>query len=335
MAKKKRPPVSQLTWSIREVLDPGTPVSSVGCAGGAIVVGSARLLRVAPGGWMLQQRPVPDGLELPVSLAVEPRPPFRVAIGPEDGDVVIFTDTSTASSIMGHGFSETRGSKQAKELCWVVNDGESSLYARTDDDNVYRMQADAIWDQLEIPPVRAVACDDAGGFAALTVVDGRPRVYITPDGGDRFQLRDLGVDVEAAPDAPAFMALAGTAVVVGVGDSGPMVSRDAGADTLRYPKLDRAFSAAFPGPDPQGSIYVAQQRRGPTPAQVWLLDEAGGEPLMVMEFLADDHEALDLERVVWDPARGALLIPSRGGMLALSPETKGPKKKAAKKPLLQ
>jgi hypothetical protein len=235
---------------------------------------------------------------------------------------------------MGHGFSETRGSKQAKELCWVVNDGQSSLFARTDDDQVYRMQTEG-WDHLEIPPVRAVACDDTGGFAALTVVDGRPRVYVTPDGGDRFHLRELGVDVEAAPDAPAFLALAGAAVVVGVGESRPLVSRVAGADTVRYPKLDRAYAAAFTGPDPEGWIYVAQQRHGATPAQVWLLDETGGEPLMVMEFRADDHEPLDLGRVVWDPARGALLIPSRGGMLALWPETKGPKKKTAQKPLLQ
>ena len=60
--------------------------------------------------------------------------------------IMVFGDgerPSTASSIIGHAFSETRGSKQAKELCWVVNDDQSSLFARTDDGLVALWAGDA------------------------------------------------------------------------------------------------------------------------------------------------------------------------------------------------
>ena len=119
----------------------------------------------------VQYRDLPEGTERPISLAIEPRSPFRIALGPEGGDVVVFTDTTTANSIIGHTLSEVRGEKQAVQLAWVVNDGQSSLFARSDDGQLYRMQTEG-WDTLEMPPIRAIAHDETGGFAALTVVDG-------------------------------------------------------------------------------------------------------------------------------------------------------------------
>src|SRR5262249_32143171 len=174
------------------------------------------LYRVPPKTWTVQYRGLPEATDLPLSIALEPRPPFRVAVGPDTGDVVIFTDTSTSSSIMVHGFSAQRGSKQAVELAGVEHEGQSSLFARTHDGGLFQMQAEG-FDELEVPPVRAIAQDTDGGFAALTVVDGNPKVIASPDGGDSWYLRPLGIEVEAEPDAPAHMAMAGTAVAVVVG----------------------------------------------------------------------------------------------------------------------
>ena len=336
MARGK-PPISTLTWSMREVLEPGTPATAVTCALGRIMVAGERIFRIMPGTWDVQMRGLPEGLELPLSIAMEPRPPFRIAIGPESGDAVIFTDTSNATSITGHAFTETPGSKQARQLAWVVNEGQSSLFARTDDGLLYRMQAEG-WEVPQLPPVHAIAHDEQGGFGALTVVDGVPKVFLTYDGGATWQIRPLGVEVEAAPDAPAFLALAGAAVAVVVGDSGPLVSRGPDQVTTRYPALSRAFALAFHGFDEDAWIYAALRRTEAEAAAVWLLDAAGGS-LKVMEFLADDHEPLEVGPIAWDSARTALMVASRGGLVAMAPEMPKPKRASRagkpKKPVLQ
>jgi hypothetical protein len=333
MAKKK-PKLAELTWTMREVLDPGTPVGAVACVLGRVIMGGASLYRVVPGSWEVQFRALPEAVGWPLAIAMEPRPPYRVAVGPDTGDVVVFTDTTNATSIMGHPFTEQRGSKQAAELAWVEHEGQSSLFARTDDRMLYRMQAEG-WDTLEVPPVHAIAQDDAGGFAALTVVDGNPKVYLTYDGGISWHLRPLGVDVEAAPDAPAALALAGTSVAAVVGDSGPMVSRAAGEPTTRHEGLERAYALAFQGMAPDAWLYVGVQRAGEAPASVWILAD-DGRSLKVMDFLADDHEPLDLGGIAWDGTRGALMVSSRGGLVAMGLELPKPKRaRAKKKPLPQ
>src|SRR5262245_35886684 len=85
---KPGPRPASVRWSVREILAPGTVVTSLACGNGAVVIGGAHLYRVPPGGWGVQYRGVPEGTELPVSIAVEPRSPFRIAVGPESGDVV-------------------------------------------------------------------------------------------------------------------------------------------------------------------------------------------------------------------------------------------------------
>jgi len=332
MAKKKQLSLSDHTWFMREVLDPGTPVASVTCAEGCILVGGASVFRVGPGSWDVQYRGLPEGTEMPISIAMEPRPPYRVAVGPESGDVIIFTDTTTSSSVTGHTFTAQRGSKQAMELSWVVNDGQSSLFARTDDGGLYRMQTGG-WDTVEMPPVRAIAHDGQGGFAALTVVDGAPKAYLSYNGAATFAYRSLGVEVEAEPDAHATLALANGAVALAVGDSGPMISRGSGTVTTRHPALGRAYALAFQDADPQGWLYVALQRSATEPAAVWIL-AADGSSIKVMDFLADDGEPLELGPIAWDSARKALVVSSRGGLIAMGPE--GPKRsRAKKKPVTQ
>jgi hypothetical protein len=356
-AKRKRAPkLHELSWFMREVLDPGTPVGAVTCVLGRIIMGGAAVYRVVPGTWDVQYRHIPDGVGWPLSVAMEPRPPYRVALGPETGDVIVFTDTTNATSIMGHPFTEQRGSKQAVELAWVAYEGSSSLFARTDDRMLYRMQ-DEGWHTLEIPPVHAIAQDEEGGFAALTVVDGTPKVYISYDGGASWHLRDLGVEVEAEPNAPARMALAGDSVAIVVGDSGPILSRGPGAVTAQYGGLVHAHTLAFQGMAPDAWLYVGTQRSvnhlkpgeypppfptfreppppgSPTteevPGAVWLIAD-GTSPIKVMDFLADDHQPLELGYVAWDSTRGALMVPSRSGLIAMGPES-GPGAKGRAKP---
>ena len=54
-----------------------------------------------------------------------------------------------------------------------------------------------------------------------------------------------------------------------------------------------------------------------------------------MDFLADDGEPLDLGPIAWDSARKALVVSSRGGLIAMGPEgLKRPRAKS-KKPLTQ
>jgi hypothetical protein len=333
---KKQPALEELTWSVREVLDPGTPVGAVACVLGRIMVAGPGLFRVLPKTWGVQHRPLPEGAGFPLSIALEPRPPFRVAVGPDSGDVMVFTDTINATSITGHPFTEQRGSKTATQLAWVVNDDQSSLFARTDDGMLYRMQAEG-WDSLEVPPVHAIAQDEAGGFAALTVVDGNPKAYLTYDGGVKWLLRPFGVEVEAEPDAPAFLALSGSAVAALVGDSGPLVSRAPDQPTTRHAHLDgfdRAYSLAFAGAEPDAWLYVALQRSGKEPASVSILAADGGT-LKVMDFLADDEAPLDLGPIAYDSSRGALMVSSRGGLLAIGPDAPKKRTRTLKKMVTQ
>ncbi len=252
---KKEPAITARTWFMREVLEPGTPVASVACAEGCIMVGGTQVFRVGPGSWDVQHRGLPEGAELPLSIAMEPRPPYRVAVGPESGDVILFTDTLTGSSITGHAFTTPSGAKQAVELAWVVHEERSSLFARTDDGDLYRMAIEG-WDRVDLPPVHAIARDELGTFAALSVVDGVPRLHTTADGGATWLVRALGVEVEAAPDAPASLAIAGPAVALVIGDSGPLVSRHPGEPATRHAGLTRAYALAFQGEEPDGWITL-------------------------------------------------------------------------------
>jgi hypothetical protein len=336
MAKKKTAPkLAELTWFIREVVDPGTPVGAVACVLGRIMIGSEGIYRVVPGSWDVQFRKLPDGVGFPLSIALEPRPPFRLAVGVEGGDVLIFTDTANATSITGHPFTEVRGSKHAEELAWVVNDGESTLFARTDDDGLYGMKTEG-FARLDVPPVRAIACDDDGGFGALCVVEGQPRVFTTYDGGTVWQFRSLELPVAADPSAPAALALAGESLALAIGDSGIVIDRGEDTPTQRVPGFERAYALAFQGSQEDAWLYVGVQRKDEDPAAVWLLDDSGGMT-KVMDFLCEDREPLDLGPLAWDPTRGALMVASRAGLLALGPEA--PKKKRAprakKKPVLQ
>jgi hypothetical protein len=334
MAKKKTAKLSELTWFIREVVDPGTPVGAVACVLGRIMIGGEGIYRVVPGSWDVQFRKLPEGVGFPLSIALEPRPPFRLAVGAETGDVLIFTDTTNATSITGHPFTEVRGGKRAEQLAWVVNDGESTLFARTDDDSLYGMKAEG-WARLEVPPVRAIASDEEGGFAALCLIEGQPRVYTTRDGGTVWQFRSLELPVAADPAAPAALALAGEALALCIGDSGVIIDRGEGAETEHIGGFDRAYALAFQGSREDAWLYVGVQRREQEPAAVWLIDGAG-ETSKVMDFLCEDHDPLDLGPLAWDPTRGALMVSSRAGLLALGPEEK--KKRAPrvkKKPVLQ
>jgi hypothetical protein len=333
MPRKKKVALAGLTWSIREALDPGTRVTALACGGGSVVASGERLFRVRPGGWDVQLRALPPGTERPLSLAIEPRPPFRIALGPPAGDVVMFTDTREGSSVFGHGFTAIRGEKRAVELSWIVHEGASSLFARTDDGGLYRMQTEG-WDTLELPPIRAIAHDDAGGFAALTVVDGEPKVYVTRDAGDHFHFRSLGMQIEAEPDAPAALALSGFAVAVCVGDSGPIVSRGVRAQTEHHAGLPRTYALAFDGSEPDPRVYVATQRDGEEAAALWLVD-AAGDRVRVMELRAEDNTPLDLGPVAWDAARGSVLLSSRAGLLAVAPDATKVRRATKTKPLTQ
>ncbi len=311
------------SWFMREVLAPGTPVASVACAEGCIMAGGAQVFRVGPGSWDVQHRGLPEGAELPLSIAMEPRPPFRLAVGPESGDVILFTDTVTSSSITGHAFI-AEGAKQALELAWVAYEDRSSLFARTDDRELYRMGTLG-WERVDLPPVHAIARDEAGGFAALTVVEGVPRIHATSDAGATWHVRALGVEVEAAPDAPASMAIAGPAVAVVIGDSGPLVSRRPGELATRHADLPRAYALAFGANDggpADDFIYVALRRTDAEPAAVALLG-ADGSVFKVMDFLADDHGPLELGPIAWDSSRRALMVSSRGGLIAMGPDPAG------------
>jgi hypothetical protein len=262
---------------------------------------------------------------------MEPRTPHRIAVAPDSGDVVIFTDTVTGHSISGHPFTDTPGALRAKQLCWVVNDGMSSLFALAEDGRLFRMQTEG-WGELDLPPVRAIASDDTGGFAALTVVDGEPKVYVSQEGGTHYQLRPLGLRVEVEPDAPASLALAGEAVAAVVGDAGPLVSRAWGQKIWHHACMDRAQTLAFEGSASNARLYTSLRHTEDDPAAIWYLPDDAA-PQRVMDFLCEDMEPLDIGPLVWDPARRALMISSRAGLLAM--EALKPRAKRAKKPKVQ
>jgi hypothetical protein len=160
-------------------------------------------------------------------------------------------------------------------------------------------------------------------------------VYLTYDGGETWHLRPLGIELEVEPGAPAYLALAGTTVAAVIGDAGPLVSRAPDQPTLRYAGLERAYALAFQGADPKAWLYLALRRTDTEPAAIALLAEDGGV-LKVMDFLADDEAPLDLGPIAWDSSRGALMVGSRGGLLAMGPELPKPgRAKKAKKPVVQ
>jgi hypothetical protein len=328
MAKKP----SELKWTMREVLPPGTPTFAVACPSGFVFTGGDGVFRVPPKSWEVQHRPLPSDVGPVHAVAMEPRPPFRVAMAPDTGDVLIFTDTADGTTLMGLGFAAERGSKRAMELAWVAHEGESHLFARTEDGGFYRSEIEG-WGQCDLPPVRAIAQDHEGGVAALMIVENRPTIYVSHDAGENWRWRRLDLLIEAAPDAPACLALAGDALAFAVGDSGPYVIWGPKAKPVRVPGLTRTCALAFTGAKRGSWIYAAQQRAGDEPANISLIP--GKDPVMVVfTLLCEDDEPLDLGPIAWDPARKALMVGSRSGLLAMYPDR--PKRvKAKAKPLMQ
>ena len=314
-------PFPNFRFSMTERLAPGTPVAAVTTESGRIFIAGAGIYRFLAGSSTVEHRAIPAELGFPISIAAEPTPPHRIAFGAEGGDVVIFTDTQETHTITIHPFTDPRGQLRAIDLAWVTGENGSALFALTDDGALHRMQ-DGGWGGLVLPPVRAIARDELGGFAALTVVDGVPKVYVSRDGGDTWQLRKFGLDLEVEPDAPASLAIAGSAVAITVGDSGPILSRSHIRPVSRYPGLDRARSVAFQGHSRESWLWVGLCRSRDELANVTIIT-AKGEPFKAMEFEADDLEPLDLGPIHWDESRNELLISSRLGLLGMGPEWLG------------
>ncbi len=47
---------------------------------------------------------------------------------------------------------------------------------------------------------------------------------------------------------------------------------------------------------------------------------ADGSVVKVMDFLANDDAPLELGPIAWDSSRRALMVSSRGGLIAMGPE---------------
>src|SRR5580704_4702184 len=152
------------TWDPSFVFDTARDVRSVSSRGGLVVAGGEELHLLRAGAQSMASRAPPLGIGPLFAAAAEPRAPWRYAIASKELVAVVFRTKEGGDQIV-HLRCKTPG-RSATHLAWGHAGTASSLYIRWDDGEVVRMREDMSGVEApELPPMDAIAADDAGVLA--------------------------------------------------------------------------------------------------------------------------------------------------------------------------
>jgi hypothetical protein len=292
MAKPNLPTRPADTWGCEFVFDTARDVRAVSARGGLVLAGGDALYMARPGAVGLQTRPLPDDVGPVVAVAAEPRPPFRLAIATEEL-VVLFVRGAGGDQLV-----RLRGPDRPTHLAWARVADVFSLYICWGDGAVVRSRRDMTGvEVIEVPPVQALAADNAGTLALLSAGGPDACVYVSRDGAT-FDVRAL--DIEEEPDRHVHLAVAGGAVAYSLAGDRVAVSRAKDKPFEPCAALAEAGAIDFQGPGEDAPLLGVRKEAGYV--SIVRVDGAGAA-MRVADFGSDDAPAPDITDIAWDASR--------------------------------
>jgi hypothetical protein len=268
----------------------------------------------------MASRAPPLGIGPLFAAAAEPRAPWRYAVA--SGDLVaVFFRTKEGDQIVRLR-CKTSG-RSATHLAWGFADRASSLYVRWDDGEVVRMKQDMSGVEApELPPMDAIAADDAGVLALVSLDMEAPRAYVTRD-GENVELRTIAK--RAGPSRHVYLAVAGDAVAFAADDGGVFVSRAAEAPFVPCEPLATAGPIDFEGTASDAALFGATRHAGIV--SITRVDHEGAA-IRIADFGGEGGTVPELTAISWDGSREMVwgASPQMGLVTCTSPAAKHGKK---------
>ncbi|HEY8091264.1 MAG TPA: hypothetical protein VIF09_25550, partial [Polyangiaceae bacterium] len=302
-------------------------VRSVEARGGLVLAGGANLYMIRPGATTIGMCPPPEELGPVHVVAVEPRGARRYATA--CGEVfAVFVGLGKDEQILQIDSQITRPGSRFTHLAWGGATGPCALWARRDDGRLFRIKPD-ISGALAVPvgPVDALASDDAGGIALVSLVEGAQRVFVTRDGRE---MNYRSIEPEIRPGASVEIAVAGMAAALVVDRRYVLLSRRPDEPFARVQALelveDPPFTLgpiAFQGTSSDAALFCAQ--RESTGTRVVRVAASGEAMSTFVMFQRDDSAPPEVGALSWDATRQTLwgVGPDAGLFMSTAPGAKG------------
>jgi hypothetical protein len=312
MARPSLPTHPRNTWSPLFWKTPSTYLQTLSCRSGRVVAGGEDIYLLRPGQQSLHV--IPYGREMGeiYAVAVEPRPPWRIAIAHELGGVRVVTDGDVHAEIRRNA---PDGDIVATHLAWGAN--PNALYVRWDDGEFVRCRGDDLqtyegFNQSD--PIDALAADDRGVVALVAAVQSLNPYAGTFREGEAFELRELLMDVNASPFSVQ-VAVAGDSIAVTLDSLGAYVSRSPREPLARCASLENACAVAFEDASTGAPLYAAVSLSS---TRSLVRVEASGATVRVVDIEAEgSQEPADVSALAWDASRRTLWAASKAvGLVA-------------------
>ena len=307
-------------WECSFLFDTARSVHSVSCRGGLVVAGGDELHVLRAGAQSMASRASPLDIGPLLVTAAEPRAPWRYAVASKEMVAVFFRTDQGDQVVRLHA---TPPGPSATHLAWGRDGHASALYIRWDDGAVVRMKQDMSGvDTTDLPPMDAIAADNAGVLAMVSFAPPTPLVYVTGD-GENLELRQL--DLRGDPSQHVYVAVAEAAVAVAVGHGGAFVSRAVEAPFVLCDPLAAAGPIEFEGATSDAALLGAAHQGGV--ASILRVDPEGAA-VRIADFGSDAGVAPELTSVGWDASRQMVwgASPQMGLVTCTAPSAKRGKK---------
>jgi hypothetical protein len=295
-------------WGGGFILPEHHDVRSIEARGGLVIAGGANLYMLRPGAQRFGMCPPPEELGPVHAVAVEPRGARRYAVASEEV-FAVFVGIGKEEQILQIDPQSTRPGSRITHLAWGGATGPCTLWARHGDGRLLRMTPDmSAAVGIALGPVDALASDDGGGIAFVSLVQGAQRVYVTRD------LREIAyraIVPEISPGASVEIAVAGMAAALVVDGSYVLLSRGREEPFARVQALTplegRRFTlgpVAFQGVASDAALLCGQ--RDGAASRVVRVD-ASGAAMTIFEISTIDASAPpEIGALSWDASRKTL-----------------------------
>jgi hypothetical protein len=307
-------------WECSFLFDTARSVRSVSCRGGLVVAGGAELHLLRPGAQNMASRAPPLDIGPLLVAAAEPRAPWRYAVASKEM-VAVFFRTDQGDQVVR--LRCTQPGPSATHMAWGRDGEASALYVRWGDGAVVRMKQDMSGvDTTDLPPMDALAADNAGVLAMVSFAQPTPLAYVTGD-GENLDLRP--VDLPADPSQHVYLAVAEAAVAVAVGQGGAFVSRAVDEPFVLCDPLATAGPIEFEGASSDAALFGATHQGGV--GSILRVDRQG-VAVRIADFGSDGGISPELTSLGWDASREMVwgASPQMGLVTCTAPSAKRGKK---------
>jgi hypothetical protein len=316
MKKPKLPSSMSSTWPGGFVFDEVRWIAHVAAAGGTVLAaGNQWIHLLRPGETRFVMRETPPGFGDVFGVAVEPRRPARLAVAGLD-DVLIFDGPR-----IDRVHLKVPGS-EVYEIAWARGLGGGKglvLCVHMDDGTVFIVDPDNhSVSELELPPVRAIAADEAGNLVWAVENEEDDCLDVYTNGETAIRPIPLPVVMDGAN-----LAVASRSVAVSFPHGRIYVSRGTREEFSEVEVTEDAGPVAFQGGFAGAAVFGASHEEGLTGI---VRVDARGAAQRIGEIGAQGGPSPRIKGFAWDASRHTLWTAAGDAGLAYStaPGAKSP-----------